>query len=419
MASTSGTGKPGSPLPLTVDLRLGNCLDTMASLDENSVDAIVTDPPYGLSFLNKKWDYDVPSTEIWAACLRVLKPGGHLLAFAGTRTQHRMAVKIEDGGFHIRDMMAWMYGTGFPKSLDVSKAIDKELGATREEIGTKKAGLGTGSDFAVRQSGGNQHASQIVVVTAPATAEAQEWAGWGTALKPAIEPITLARKPFAGNVAQNMMKHGTAGLNIDACRVGNQGGTKNSISDRTDDEFGSWLSNTIGVPIEGLGRWPTNLLHDGSPEVMHLFPRDQGGSTARFFYHVKASRPDRDAGLKKAAAPKIPATAETNQFDRLSAEQDNRLNTHSTVKPTALMAYLVRLVTPPGGLVMDPFMGSGSTGKACMREGFNFLGMDMDPEYIEISRARIEHERRVCAGDWRPPEEGVLTDGAYQMDLLG
>ncbi len=349
------------------ELYNGDCLEIMRSMPDNSIDSIVTDPPYGLSFMGKKWDYDVPSVEIWAECLRVLKPGGHLLAFAGTRTQHRMAVRIEDAGFEIRDMIAWVYGSGFPKSLDVSKAIDKAAGAERDVIGVRE-------DFAKRMSlskrpgtanvGGYVNPQAAGEITAPATDDARQWHGWGTTLKPALEPITVARKPLIGTVVANVLEHGTGALNIDGCRVATEGNV--------------------------LGRWPANLIHDGSDEVVAGFPQSQvsgsakngarsdatpegifgkrpqgqlhndSGSAARFFYCAKASKKDRGEG-----------------------------NAHPTVKPTDLMAYLCRLVTPPGGVVLDPFMGSGSTGKAAQREGFRFIGIEREPAYMEIASSRI------------------------------
>ena len=315
----------------------GDCLEKLKELPDSSVDAVVTDPPYGLSFMGKKWDYDVPSEDIWRECLRVLKPGGHLLAFAGTRTQHRMAVRIEDAGFEIRDMIAWVYGSGFPKSHNLK----------------------------------------------------DDWQGWGTALKPALEPITVARKPFSGTVAANVMEHGTGAINVDGCRV-----ATNELTPRNNGNKATWGSYGSGyVEPSKLGRWPANLIHDGSDEVVGLFPvtgaskatprnngefksvakgrdlphvtyghNDAGGSAARFFYCAKASKRDRGTD-----------------------------NNHPTVKPTDLMRYLCRLVTPPGGTVLDPFMGSGSTGKAAMLEGFNFIGIEREAEYLEIARARIEN----------------------------
>lgn len=312
-----------------INLHHGDCLEVLASMPDASVDAVVTDPPYGLSFMGRKWDYDVPSIEIWEQCLRVLKPGGHLLAFAGTRTQHRMCVNIEDAGFEIRDMISWVYGSGFPKSQNVGKAIDKAAGAEREVTGI--AGTTGGGRSCMNDAPGNGRAKDYLagtyVNTAPATPEAQQWEGWGTALKPALEPITVARKPFKGTVANNVLTHGTGAINIDGCRVA------------TD-----WKK----------GRWPANLIHDGSDEVTELT-----GDAARFFYCAKANKKDREDG-----------------------------NNHPTVKPTDLMAYLCRLVTPPDGIILDPFMGSGSTGKAAIREGFNFIGIEREPGYFAIAETR-------------------------------
>ncbi len=298
-----------------VEIVNGDSLLVLQLLDDNSVDAIVTDPPYGLSFMGKKWDYDVPSEELWRQCFRVLKAGGHLLCFAGTRTQHRMAVRIEDAGFEIRDMIAWVYGSGFPKSLDVSKAIDKAAGHWRGKAGEVVSDNGA-------MSGGNYERTPK---GDPITAAAVAWQGWGTALKPALEPITVARKPLIGTVAENALQHGTGAINVDGCRVGE--------------------------------RWPANFIHDGSEQVTDLL-----GSAARFFYCAKASKRDRDEG-----------------------------NHHPTVKPTDLMRYLCRLVTPPDGLVLDPFMGSGSTGKAAALEGFSFIGIEREAEYVAIAQARINH----------------------------
>ena len=389
-----------------MDIFHGNCLDHMLFMEDNSVDAIVTDPPYGLSFMGKKWDYDVPGVDIWTECLRVLKPGGHLLAFAGTRTQHRMAVRIEDAGFEIRDMIAWVYGSGFPKSLDVSKAIDKAAGAEREVVGIDHRYVGMG-DRAKRALGtiapgkSQGFVGDPSQITAPTTDAARQWQGWGTALKPALEPITVARKPLIGTVAANVLEHGTGALNIDGCRVGGESTTR--IQGVAEIGFhGGNYAPGLQTGSE-MGRWPANLIHDGSDEVLAAFPhasgavapvrgseasaktanafgeysgrapsdqRDGGGSAARFFYCAKASRKDRNEGLHAD----------------LEARNGNH---HPTVKPTDLMAYLCRLVTPPGGLVYDPFMGSGSTGKAAVREGLRFAGSEMQAEYIAIARARI------------------------------
>jgi site-specific DNA-methyltransferase (adenine-specific) len=399
---------------VTLALHLGDCLDVLRTLPDCSVDAVVTDPPYGLSFMGKKWDYDVPSVAIWAECLRVLKPGGHLLAFAGTRTQHRMAVRIEDAGFEIRDMIAWVYGSGFPKSLDVSKAIDKAAGAEREVTGSKlgQAGYSMADNGRTNAVYGNLHDPNAeCAITAPATPEAQQWAGWGTALKPALEPITMARKPLAGTVAANVLEHGTGALNVDGCRVGAEA---RPVMVRTETVVSatSMSGQSTGATSSGelttSGRWPSNLIHDGSDEVVGLFPSPHGagyatdgkhcpgkqpsgashggiygdynptathrfgdtGSAARFFYTAKASKDDRDDG-----------------------------NTHPTVKPTDLMRHLCRLVTPPGGVVLDPFMGSGSTGKAAMLEGFGFIGIERELAYHAIAERRI---RQAGAAGYQP-----------------
>jgi hypothetical protein len=339
----------------------GDCLDVLKTLPADSVDAIVTDPPYGLSFMGKRWDYDVPSEAIWRECLRVLKPGGHLLAFAGTRTQHRMAVRIEDAGFEIRDIIAWVYGSGFPKSLDVSKAIDKAAGAEggcgpMKRGGERLARLEDGKRDGEGRWGNETGRDPFTYL--PATPAAQQWAGWGTALKPALEPITVARKPLIGTVAENVLAHGTGALNVDGCRVE---GAPPSVPQPV---FNSPTGRTYGMKTgegrngemsQAAGRWPANLIHDGSDEVVGLL-----NDAARFFYCAKASKRDRDEG-----------------------------NNHPTVKPTDLMRYLCRLVTPPGGTVLDPFMGSGSTGKAAMLEGFDFIGIERDPEYVKIAEARI------------------------------
>ena len=430
-------------------LILGDCMESLRKMPDNSVDSIVTDPPYGLAFMGKKWDYDVPSVEIWAECLRVLKPGGHLLAFAGTRTQHRMAVRIEDAGFEIRDMIAWVYGSGFPKSLDVSKALDKAAGAERESIGPNqwadRGGLVQANTYG---------APSRPDATAPATDAAREWAGWGTALKPALEPITMARKPLVGTVAANVLEYGTGALNIDACRVE---GAPPSVPQPSLRPNGNDSGHALGtghgrngVLSVATGRWPANLIHDGSDEVMGLFPvtksgalnaghkqgtgsfgtiggetilRDYGGDTgsaARFFYCAKASKRDRDEGLEGAefAARRMFASGGRTMRDGEWVETDSeprpRKNTHPTVKPTDLMAYLCRLVTPPGGVVLDPFMGSGSTGKAAMREGFRFIGCELSPEYMTIARARIEdacRQPRLIMDEQPIQEQGAMFEG--------
>jgi DNA modification methylase len=591
-----------SQLGANAELHLGDCLEAMRSMADSSVDAIVTDPPYGLSFMGKRWDYDVPSVEIWAECLRVLKPGGHLLAFAGTRTQHRMAVRIEDAGFEIRDMIAWVYGSGFPKSHNISIAIDKAAGAEREVVGSKigQPGYSMADNGRTNAVYADLHdPAAECSITAPATPEGQQWAGWGTALKPshetvtwatkpfppkrerarilmnlwkiearlwllssasaaaqsstssqseygaacataqwtaddatntrdalrglmdtwqcemathmslsivsswrrtleesskpgststtetesktttdwktlscclseitpesiiqacslpggfsanastaerifnaslallqathtlsAIEPATwqeldarrgeavspsldpciLARKPLEGTVAANVLEHGTGGINVDGCRVAHDedcrmmAPSQANISNPSEKHRQAGRREAV-LELKPGGRWPANLITDGSDEVVGLFPQtaaakagdrgagkgatgcygvyggdpgfrgheDNGGSAARFFYTAKASRDDRSDG-----------------------------NTHPTVKPTDLMRYLCRLVTPAGGIVLDPFMGSGSTGKAALLEGFDFIGIEREPQYHAIAEQRI---RRAAAAGHQP-----------------
>ena len=504
----------------------GDCIEVLRSMPDCSVDAVVTDPPYGLSFMGKKWDYDVPGVEVWAECLRVLKPGGHLLAFAGTRTQHRMAVRIEDAGFEIRDMIAYVYGSGFPKNhdigkklchcdrpepnnhyicghgtesqtqrdvrqmrqTDISQAVDNAAqcrevlqssvsehdasliraeGSEPETAGGKQSGMegrrnaiqeegqlhrgvvrkgailgianGTqrrlhhaasarhGSDvrtFVDTDRSGTPFRSQSIeqqpreLGTVAVQHQSQKSRvgedcavcgkpigpfvakGWGTALKPALEPITVARKPLVGTVAENVLRHGTGAINVDGCRV------------------------------EG-GRWPANFIHDGSEEVVGLFPNAGGGfgkrgklnggatkwgfdghgqevgygdsgSAARFFYCAKASKADRDAGCEGMQERESASTSNGGKAGKVmtvgaaslrgepKAPPKSR-NHHPTVKPTDLMRYLCRLVTPPNGVVLDPFMGSGSTGKAAALEGFGFIGIEREAEYVAIAQARIKH----------------------------
>jgi DNA modification methylase len=395
-------------------LHTGDCLEVLKSLDAESIDAIVTDPPYGLAFMGKKWDYDVPSTDIWQECLRVLKPGGHLLAFAGTRTQHRMACRIEDAGFEIRDMIAWVYGSGFPKSLDISKAIDKAAGAEREVVGS----VDVGPDM---RSGNYENATgrMIANITAPATLAAKQWQGWGTALKPALEPITVARKPLIGTVAENVLEHGTGAINVDGCRVGTEATLRPAKGEGYE---GGW--GRLDISGSPSGRWPANLIHDGSDEVVGLFPqskstggqasvakgygefgggsrvienRDPGfgdsGSAARFFYCPKASKAEREAGLEEMEEKEQKTLGNFRGTEDHSPKINIRSrNHHPTVKPIDLMVYLCRLITPPNGTILDPFTGSGSTGVAALREGFKFIGIELNPEYAEIAEKRIENE---------------------------
>lgn len=411
----------------------GDCREVMATLDAASVDAVVCDPPYGLSFMGKGWDHGVPGEEFWTEAMRVAKPGAHLLAFGGTRTYHRLACAIEDAGWEIRDCVMWVYGSGFPKSHDVSKAIDKAAGAEREKrwkAVTANSSVGTLEPRPwldeARKNGGC-----FVDGDAPATDAARQWSGWGTALKPAWEPIIVARKPLCGTVAENVLTHGTGGINVDGCRVGTDdnlnGGTYSGELRRPGEQ--RCLDNQnrrrgIGEYVQPSGRWPANVIHDGSDEVVGLFPqcksgvlragtkRTQGGgyhggfpeiathydtggdsgSAARFFYCAKASKADRDEGcegIDERLTMRYGEKAQEPLPQQTPSKPVAQRNHHPTVKPTALMRYLCRLITPPGGVVLDPFTGSGSTGKAAVLEGFDFVGIEREAEYVEIARSRI------------------------------
>ncbi len=409
----------------------GDCLEILPTLDAESVDSIVTDPPYGLKFMGKSWDHGVPGVSFWEAALRVAKPGAFLLAFGGTRTHHRLMVAIEDAGWDIRDCVMWVYGSGFPKSLDVSKAIDKVAGVERAVVGVSSI---TGARKSHTMDDGCKGARRtyqndepvVNALTAPATDAARQWEGWGTALKPAWEPIVIARKPLVGTVAENVLQFGTGGLNIDGCRVDCSDKLVRPPIQRTKNEAIFPLGK--GVQIEPQGRWPANLIHDGSEEVLGLFPNvksgarqqdtqtesptgwkwsvggyksgceSSSGSAARFFYCAKASKHDRDEGCDSIPEKDIVTFATANGTSgKPSSISEGRKtkyrNNHPTVKPLALMRYLCRLVTPPGGTCLDMFCGSGSTGKAAEIEGFKFIGIDKDKEATEISEKRIEAVR--------------------------
>jgi DNA modification methylase len=521
---------------MTYQILKGNSLDLLPTLADNSIDAIVTDPPYGLGnpdpdyiikaiqlwasgdrshipegkgFMGKSWDSFVPPPAIWDECLRVLKPGGHLLAFAGTRTYDLMGISIRMAGFEIRDSIGWVYGSGFPKSLDVSKAIDKgqgenqarqlqftswmrqsgltsakaravlfdaglitdksnqashyfaetigsqpsiatadmfdtlrpylpEVPETIERLVAERTGIewtayknrevldskwrtpSNKPEFAT-QWGFGANTDGNFDITAPATREAQQWQGWGTALKPALEPIVVARKPLIGTVAENVLTHGTGGLNIDASRIGSNGEHKRSFQP-TNSDRNIYGEQSGFQPHNAEGRWPANLILDEytaelldeqsgqskSPapyqqaskslpmygsEAFHDRPSthhgDSGGAS-RFFYVAKASKRDRNEGLEDLAEkPRNTRVGDENSvFTPLHAVAKNF---HPTVKPTALMQYLVKLITPPGGTVLDPFTGSGSTGKAAILEGFDFIGIELTEDYWPIIEGRLKH----------------------------
>ena len=431
----------------------GNNLDLLKTLPDNSVDSVVTDPPYGLSFMNKKWDYDVPSVELWKEVYRVLKHGGHVLSFGGTRTYHRMVVNMEDAGFEIRDQIMWLYGSGFPKSFNIGKAVDKIQGNDRKVVGEKKRGdvqkakekgVGYLADVANRNND-----KQFGYGTEIITKGSSEWEGWGTALKPANEPICLARKPLSEkSVSENVLKWGTGGINIDGCRVefANYEDKKESTAKNQHEDFGTKPMTNNNVygdysmiepkNYDPTGRFPANVILDeeagklldeqsgisktgdikpyeqkntdsysGSmPKLRNAnFTGDKGGAS-RFFYCAKASKSDRNDGCEKlegkyvAQGNQAQAELKRGNVDFENGNKHNKVelkqNFHPTVKPTELMRYLCRLITPPNGIVLDPFMGSGSTGKGAILEGFDFIGMELDPEYVEIAKARIEYAQK-------------------------
>ena len=380
----------------------GDSLEVLKDFEDNYFDSVVTDPPYGLAFMGKKWDYDVPEVELWKEVYRVLKSGGHLLSFAGSRTYHRMAVNIEDAGFEIRDMLGWLYGSGFPKSYNIAKGIEGKLKhgsanwndwnkldgeLVESKIGFSK--LQKKQGYRNKDYSDKKHIQNVKFHTE----EAKQWEGWGTALKPAHEPIVMARKPFNTSVAENVLTHGTGGINIDECRVG----------------------------TESIGRFPANIIHDGSEEVLEIFPEtksgtgairknakglfglggdnkpnieyDDKGSAARFFYCAKASKAERNMGLDDYEEKQVTdGTIRSNQETArtFGANSAKRKNYHPTVKPIKLMEYLVRLVTPKEGIVLEPFAGSGTTLIACKQQGFNYIGIEREQEYCDIAEARLK-----------------------------
>lgn len=417
----------------------GDCLIEMQKMDANSIDSIVTDPPYGYEFMGKDWDHGVPGVPFWQEALRVCKPGAMLLAFGGTRTHHRLMVAIEDAGWEIRDCIMWVYGSGFPKSKDISKAIDAELGAERKVIGQSNSGTGPQPNKLVNHAAGDtgigymDGSGKTFDLTEPATDAAKTWQGYGTALKPAWEPIIVAMKPIDHTYAHNALTWGVAGMNVEAGRIpidpeiddprlgGNGSWTTNKTVDFV---YGHYAGDVINSSPQG--RWPANLIHDSSDEVLSNFPANAGasapvrgtepsqstknaygeytrvpgtffndaGSAARFFYCAKASRAERELGLDdlpiqhRTSRPKSDDLTDRTIQERLHGRLAR--NHHPTVKPLALMRYLIRLVKPPaGGVILDPFAGSGTTGMACVAEHADFIGIEIDPEYVEIARYRI------------------------------
>jgi len=407
----------------------GDCREILPTLPENSIDSIVTDPPYGLEFMGKDWDNGVPGAEFWKAIFRVAKPGAHLLAFGGTRTFHRLACAIEDAGWEIRDCLMWVYGSGFPKSLDVSKSIDKAAGIEREVIGDKldrpgyhlhghKGGEAFGHGISSSTPETRLKSAQI---TAPSTPATKQWSGWGTALKPAWEPIIMARKPLDGTVAGNVQKWGVGGINIDGCRVekqeGDESGWSKSGSKSSENRSMSGKKYARAPKPDSPGRFPANVIHDGSEEVVGRFPSPHGagyatdttlgtnpdnwdgkvfkhgghgmrhgdsGSASRFFYCTKASRSER-----------------------------GKDNVHPTVKPLELMKYLIKLVTPRAGRILDPFLGSGSTALAAIDLGFRCIGIEIKKKYCKIVVRRLS--KKLLIGKTMP---GKIKLSEYRNNII-
>ena len=403
----------------------GDCIETMKAMPPESVDAIVTDPPYGLGFMGKKWDSLPPSLEWAEACYRVLKPGGHIAAFGGTRTWHRLAVAIEDAGFEMRDSLAWLYGSGFPKSHDVGKAIDKAAGAEREVVGTDSR-TGNASWLGTQDGKASTWGIGQWNITAPATPEAKQWDGWGTALKPAFEPIVLARKPLAEKtVARNVLAHGTGAINIDACRIAGEGALVRPAVQRDDNAvLGKGLG--AGVQSEPSGRWPANVLLDHHAAAwvdeqsgFSVSKRAERGASSGILrldgcHTVDELRALAEAGEKTPTGRDARKTlaryvasedgpsghadsgGASRFFYTAKAPKRERPNVdgvqHPTVKPLKIMQWLIRLVTPPGGVVLDPFAGSGTTIEAALIEGFNPVGIEMEAEYLPLIQHRIDRQ---------------------------
>ena len=369
----------------------GDNIQVLKSLPSNSVDSIVTDPPYGLKFMKKQWDYDVPSLELWKECYRVLKPGGYLLSFGSSRTYHRMAVRVEDSGFEIRDQIMWIYGSGFPKSHNVGLSIDKELG-------NPDRGHRIATASRVHPDGTIEPNGEVIPSYVTKSDEAKPWEGWGLNLKPAHEPIVVARKPISEkNIAKNVLKWNTGGINVDGCRI-----ELNENEDISVQRDGKRILDTLGqgwgfksVSRGNEGRFPSNLIFDDvAAEILDqqsgiIKTRNKLKGTvssntgaSKFFYCPKPSKKEKEEGLEF--------------FESASCKEGNktRKNTHLTVKPLKLMQYLIRLVTPKGGITIDPYFGSGTSGISTLKEdnNYKFIGIEKEKEYFDIAVARCQFE---------------------------
>ena len=419
-----------------------DCIVQMQKMiDEGvQVDSVVTDPPYELGFMGKSWDSTgiAFQKETWELAFQLLKPGGHLLAFSGSRTYHRMAVAIEDAGFEIRDQIMWLYGSGFPKSLNIGKAVDKKLGNKRKIIGKYVAPSEKPEWTEGRNTAGTHFGSSSKKNTfgGEISKGNSEYEGWGTALKPAHEPVVMARKPVEGTITENVLKHGTGGINIDGCRISLGGETPPSGSAKRvykNNQYTEEKTYGENKTTPESGRYPANVMHDGSEEVLKEFPNTKSikgkprtatiknqtrlnnsqevfvnneyedeGSAARYFYCPKVSKSERNRGLdgfEEKQTSSMSGRRDPHNMEKSKIDNDvtgrfvtTRKNIHPTVKPIELMKYLCRLVTPKGGTVLDPFMGSGSTGMAAKDEGFDFIGIEKEEEYFEISNSRIKSQ---------------------------
>lgn len=457
-----------------VTLHCGDNRDVLRDMPDCSVDSIVTDPPYALvsitkrfgadgaaavkvpengtgayarasaGFMGQKWDTGdtVHAVEFWAECLRVLKPGGHLVSFAGTRTYHRMAVAIEDAGFEIRDMISWVYGSGFPKSHDVSKGIDRAAGAERKPTGRIKPGhegfANRGNMSSVQSFNGTmggeggfsrpwmndpEKVEAYHQETAPATEQAAQWQGWGTALKPAVEPICLARKPLSeGTVAANVLKHGTGAINVDGCRVesGERRSATGGMAGKSNPILGKFNGPKAEEITTEIGRWPANLIHDGSEEVIAAFPESESN-----IGKPRAAASGNGWGMTATGAEYDDSGSAARFFYTAKADSDDRIGSkHPTVKPVDLMQWLVRLVTPKGGLVLDPFAGTGTTAEACFREGMRCILIEREMAYRADIRRRMalvlagpdERARESIKARGLPRDDGPLFGGSPTLE---
>jgi site-specific DNA-methyltransferase (adenine-specific) len=445
----------------------GDCFDVLKNIPDNSIDLILTDPPYGLSFMGKDWDHGVPGVQFWIEALRVAKPGAHLFAFGGTRTFHRLAVAIEDAGWEIRDTIMWVYGSGFPKSLDVSKTIDKiavvecpacngiskntelesweewikktqDYGGTRKEWerlqdlsicnvcnstgkvrGANREVVGVaGKSGSTRNNMAGDFAGGEYMSSVAATPEAKQWEGWGTALKPAFEPIIVARKPLTGTVAENVLQWGTGGINIDGCRVGTNDGLERPYGgeNKVYGSYGMERGTRTGDALTG--RWPANFIHDGSEEVVGLFPYQKSGKVKPHVIKRDKTVVDFQRGLTQRTGHFLSSEGSAARFfycAKASKSERGEGNTHPTVKPLALMKYLITLGLPPGGTVLDPFCGSGTTALACKELGRNYICIEKELEYYQIACNRLDQPIEPIPDE---PIEEPVDNSPLQLKLF-